>query len=101
MWQGLRLIDEGVSRRHAALVKAGDRILIKELESANGTHGNGVRGWNPVFLEDGDEITLGGTTILVVGRHDGSPGYALGSRSLQATETVNKLNGRPSQRPLS
>jgi diguanylate cyclase (GGDEF)-like protein len=60
----LRLTDEGVSRRHAALVKSGDRVLLKDLESANGTYRNGVRVWNPVFLDDGDKITLGGTTIL-------------------------------------
>ena len=60
----LRLLDEGVSRRHAALVRCGDRILLKDLESANGTYRNGVRVWDPVFLEDGDKITMGGTTIL-------------------------------------
>jgi diguanylate cyclase (GGDEF)-like protein len=60
----LRLIDEGVSRRHAALVKSGDRVLLEDLESANGTYRNGVRVSNPVVLEDGDKITLGGTTIL-------------------------------------
>jgi len=60
----LRILDEGVSRRHAALVRSGERILLKDLDSANGTFRNGVRAWDPVFLEDGDKITLGGTTIL-------------------------------------
>lgn len=60
----LRLIDDDVSRRHAALVRSGDRILLKDLESANGTYRNGVRVWEPVFLEDGDKITIGNTTIL-------------------------------------
>ena len=60
----LRLLDEGVSRRHAALVRYGQRVLLKDLESANGTYRNGVRLREPVFLKDGDKITMGGTTIL-------------------------------------
>ena len=58
------LHDEGISPRHAALVRCGDRLLLKDLESASGTYRNGARVWDPTFLEDGDTITVGATTIL-------------------------------------
>ena len=60
----LRLQDEGISRRHAALVRCGARVLLKDLDAANGTYRNGARVWVPVFLEDGDKILVGGGTIL-------------------------------------
>ena len=39
----LRLIDDGVSRHHAALLLEGDRVRLKDLGSANGTFCNGAR----------------------------------------------------------
>lgn len=60
----IRFPDEGMSRRHAAVVRCGDKVLLKDLDSANGTYCNGARVWVPVFLEDGDKISLGGGTIL-------------------------------------
>jgi two-component system, cell cycle response regulator len=60
----VRLIDEGVSRRHAALVSDGDRVTLKDLGSVNGTYRNGIRIAGDVVLADGDKISMGGTTIL-------------------------------------
>jgi len=60
----VRLIDDGVSRRHAALVLDGDRVTLKDLGSVNGTYRNGTRISGEVVLADGDKISMGGTTIL-------------------------------------
>ena len=60
----IRLLDKGISRRHTAVVRCGDKVLLKDLDSANGTYRNGERVWVPVFLEDGDKISIGGGTIL-------------------------------------
>lgn len=56
------LNDPNTSREHAELAPSGDSYLIQDLGSTNGTRVNGV----PVrrqLLVDGDEITIGATTM--------------------------------------
>ena len=60
----LRLIDDGVSRRHAAVILERDRVVLKDLGSANGTFCNGSRISDARVLNDGDKISMGGATIL-------------------------------------
>lgn len=60
----VRLIDDGVSRRHAALLVDGERVTVRDLGSVNGTYRNGRRISGEEVLADGDKITVGGTTIL-------------------------------------
>jgi two-component system, cell cycle response regulator len=60
----LRLIDEGVSRRHAIVTLQDGRVILKDLGSVNGTYCNGHRISDDRVLDDGDKISLGGTTIL-------------------------------------
>lgn len=65
----IRLNDEGVSRRHARIVRDGDAIVVEDLQSANGTLVNG----EPVTrraLADGDKVMLGSTSVLRFGYHD-------------------------------
>jgi pSer/pThr/pTyr-binding forkhead associated (FHA) protein len=50
--------DPTVSRRHAVLVRRGDRIVILDDRSLNGVKVNGQRVWEAV-LQDGDRIALG------------------------------------------
>ena len=59
----VKLMDDGISRRHARIVQQGGEVLIEDLKSSNGTIVNGA----PVsmqLLKDGDKIRLGSTTIL-------------------------------------
>ena len=60
----LRLNDDGVSRHHAAVRIEGDRAILTDLDSANGTFCNGARLSGPRVLGDGDKISMGGATIL-------------------------------------
>jgi len=56
------LSDPNVSRRHAEIRRRGSDVVVADLRSTNGTRVNGV----PVrerVLEDGDEITVGTTTV--------------------------------------
>ena len=65
----IRLTDEGISRRHARILVDGKTVSIEDLGSANGMFVNGERvGTAP--LKDGDQIQLGGTTILKFTYHD-------------------------------
>ena len=66
----IRLDDDGVSRRHAELVRLDDGALqLRDLGSTNGTFVNGERVAERV-LEDDDRVALGTTTLLKFELHD-------------------------------
>src|SRR6188508_471912 len=65
----LRLVDDGISRDHARIVKDGDRMVLEDLGSTNGTYCNGER-VSRQPLSEGDKILLGTTTILKFSYHD-------------------------------
>lgn len=59
------LEDPEISRQHAAIEVAGDRITVVDLGSANGTH----VGDDPVdeaLLENQGEFTIGGSTLILI-----------------------------------
>ncbi len=55
--------DRQVSRKHIAIEAFGDRVIVKDLHSTNGTYLNGERVFQ-AELQDQSEILLGGTTLL-------------------------------------
>ena len=58
------LPDEQVSRHHAVVDRdPTGRYLVKDLQSANGTFLNGNRLSAPSFVEAGDELRIGNTTL--------------------------------------
>jgi two-component system, cell cycle response regulator len=59
----IRLVDEGISREHAQVVRQEKSIFLEDMGSTNGTFCNGVRVQRQA-LSDGDKILLGSTTIL-------------------------------------
>jgi len=54
-----------ISSRHARLFREGDRILIEDLRSSNGTFVNGTRVEGPVVLNSGDEVGLGSHLVTL------------------------------------
>ena len=52
-----------VSRRHARIVISGDRAIVEDLDSKNGTVVRGERINGPVDLADGDEIRIGSVVL--------------------------------------
>lgn len=58
--------DDAVSRRHARLLHRGDRLILEDLGSTNGTRVNGQRITGPVEVGPGDEIMIGRTQLRVV-----------------------------------
>jgi two-component system, cell cycle response regulator len=65
----IRLLDDGISREHAQLVIQGERIVLQDLGSTNGTYCNGLK-VDRKELADGDKILVGSTTILKFTYHD-------------------------------
>jgi pSer/pThr/pTyr-binding forkhead associated (FHA) protein len=58
---GLRLCERNVSRRHARLLRDGERLLIEDLGSANGTRVNGE------ILPTGQLASIGGGDRVRIG----------------------------------
>jgi class 3 adenylate cyclase len=76
---GLLLADAQVSRRHAELRVTGDRLLVVDLGSTNGTFVDGVAAKEPIELRPGSEARVGETSVALV-----QPEAAAGA-SLRAT----------------
>src|SRR5450755_1786842 len=66
---GVRLNDEGVSREHCQFMREGEKIIVVDLGSTNGTFVNGIK-VDRKELADGDKIMVGSTTILKFTYHD-------------------------------
>jgi serine/threonine protein kinase len=56
---------ENVSRMHARLAFHGHRILVEDLESANGTLIGGIRICLPTPIQNGTEVHIGAARLLV------------------------------------
>ena len=67
----LRLDEPGVSREHAELLIERGRVAVRDLDSTNGTFLNGERVDKKRELNDGDKLSIGGSTLLVFTHHDG------------------------------
>jgi diguanylate cyclase (GGDEF)-like protein len=64
------LRDDGVSRVHARLRRDGDRLVVEDMGSRNGTFVNGSRLSAPMVVRDGDKIHVGHRTVLRLTFHD-------------------------------
>jgi pSer/pThr/pTyr-binding forkhead associated (FHA) protein len=64
----IRIEAAGVSRQHARVVVEGDRSILEDLGSKNGTFACGERLESPRLLNDGDTISLGRRVRLVFRR---------------------------------
>jgi diguanylate cyclase (GGDEF)-like protein len=59
----IRVVDDGISREHAAVQREGGKVVIVDLGSTNGIYWNGARVPRQE-LADGDKISIGASTIL-------------------------------------
>ncbi len=57
--------DDMVSRRHCAVLRRGAEIVVRDLESRNGTRVNGVVIDGPTRVSAGDEIAVGPVQAVV------------------------------------
>src|SRR5829696_5707001 len=88
----VRLADSLLSRRHCRIESAGDRLLLTDLESLNGTFVNG-RPVREHALAHGDRVTLGESCfIFLADEGETAPGpsnpVTLSDRDMQAQSTV-------------
>jgi pSer/pThr/pTyr-binding forkhead associated (FHA) protein len=55
-----------ISRHHCQFFLNGNQVLVKDLESYNGTFVNGQRASAPLPVQHGDEVSLGPVSFRVV-----------------------------------
>jgi diguanylate cyclase (GGDEF)-like protein len=60
----IHLMDQGISRTHAIIIRKGDTYILEDLGSRNGTYCQGTRVTAPHKLKDGDRIGIGAQTVL-------------------------------------
>ncbi len=60
---GLQVIDRGVSREHAKIMRVGEMVILYDLGSRNGSYVNGERIKEELLLE-GDTIRVGATQLV-------------------------------------
>jgi two-component system cell cycle response regulator len=65
----VRVMDEGISREHCEVVRVGDRVILRDLRSTNGTFCRGLK-VDEQDLADGDKILVGSGTVLKFTYHD-------------------------------
>ena len=65
----VRMLDDGVSREHCEIIIDGEKALLRDLGSTNGTFCRGTR-VDRQELEDGDKILVGSGTVLKFTYHD-------------------------------
>lgn len=58
---------QGVSRRHARLIRRGQQVLLEDLHSLNGTFVRGMRliAHNPQVIQPGDELQFGRVILKI------------------------------------
>ena len=88
----VRLADSLLSRRHCRVERAGERLLLTDLESLNGTFVNG-RPVREHALADGDRVTVGESCFVFLSgegeAQDASSNLVtLSDRHMQAHSTV-------------
>ena len=70
----IRLEDSAVSHNHAVLRVHGEQVTIEDLRSTNGTKVNGVIIERQTSLTPGDQIDVGGVTLILEQRQTADPG---------------------------
>ncbi len=80
----IEILDEGVSRQHAAVVQQADgTYVLQDMGSRNGTFLNGMRIEN-ARLTYGDKVAFGTQTVLLFARTDHFEDQRLQAQKLQA-----------------
>jgi class 3 adenylate cyclase len=90
---GLLLADAQVSRRHAELRIAGDRLLVVDLGSTNGTFVDGVAAKEPIELRAGSEARVGETSVSLVQPEGTGAGASLRATTIAGPGAASAFAG--------
>jgi pSer/pThr/pTyr-binding forkhead associated (FHA) protein len=77
-----------ISRHHCQFFLNDNQVMVKDLESYNGTFVNGTRATQPLPVQHGDELSLGPISFRVVMQsapHDTAESELVATREVPAT----------------
>ena len=60
----LPVVDNAASKRHARIARAGEKFLLADLNSTNGTYLNAQKVTDVIELKEGDEIRIGHAVFI-------------------------------------
>jgi phosphoserine phosphatase RsbU/P len=84
----ITIVDAAISRRHAEVSVDGDRVILKDLGSLNGTLVNGAPLSGETTLRPGDQIRFGQVTLVLGGEDERPRSPIFGETSTGATLTT-------------
>ncbi len=87
----LPLADDGISRRHCAVIPNADHYVVEDLKSTNGTLLNGQKLDGRKRLEPGDRIYLGGCVVKFTHSDELEVGYHVQMDTLVGTDDLTGL----------
>ncbi len=86
--------DPHLSGVHFSIAREGDQVILKDLQSRNGTFVNGAKVGTAIQLHDGDVIVAGKTQFQVILLND-LPGET--SSDIALPPLMSRPNGQPSK----
>src|SRR5262245_271664 len=93
----IHLPDATVSKDHAEIARNGDRWLVRDLGSRNGTRVNGVEAGEARPLQEGDLLEVGKVMVRVTREGGTASGLELSSAGSSSVRfKAQDLLGRPS-----
>ena len=66
----IQIIDSGISRSHVNIRFDGNAVYVQDLKSVNGTYINARRFDRSIKIKNGDQISIGTTTVLKFSLHN-------------------------------
>jgi pSer/pThr/pTyr-binding forkhead associated (FHA) protein len=84
----IRIKSSQVSRRHCEISQKNDKLVVRDLNSSNGTIVNGKRIKEVSILQDGDELTIGGVVLRIVRVQGGGAGGAVPKSTVKPSDTA-------------
>ncbi len=91
----IRIRSSQVSRRHCELIEEGEKLIVRDLGSSNGTYVNGKRVLGQQTLKPGDVLTIGGVTLRVDLLRSTSPPVAAPAGAGPVTNDTAEVEALP------
>jgi serine phosphatase RsbU (regulator of sigma subunit) len=93
---GIQIVDATVSKDHAQIAHTGDRWVLSDLGSRNGTRVNGNEIHEPTPIHAGDRVEIGHVPLRLTAEHPHQPTRLSDSTGLRSSIKLNaeKLIGQ-------